>query len=70
MWLNHCPINYQERWSTIANVHGHMHHNVITKDKDGNQVPDPYYVNVCCEHVGYTPISMEEIRAKIEANNG
>jgi calcineurin-like phosphoesterase family protein len=67
MWLSHCPINYQERWSTTANVHGHMHDNEIMKEQDGVLIPDPYYINVSCEQINYSPISMEDIKAKVNS---
>lgn len=62
MWLSHCPIHPSERWNTQFNVHGHLHNNVVQKIVDGMEVPDPYYVNVCCEFVNFTPLSLEKIR--------
>lgn len=67
MWLSHCPIHPQERYRTKANIHGHLHNHVITKTVDGVEIPDPYYVNVCCEHVNYKPISLEDIRERVES---
>jgi len=40
------------------NVHGHTHQNII---------PDVRYINVCVENINYTPVSWNEIVAKINA---
>jgi len=66
MWLSHCPIHPAERYSTKANIHGHLHNSVITKIEDGKSVPAPYYINVCCEQVNYKPITLEAIRERVE----
>lgn len=34
------------------NAHAHLHQNVID---------DKRYVNLCCEHVNYTPVELEEV---------
>jgi calcineurin-like phosphoesterase family protein len=34
------------------NVHGHVHYKTI---------PDDRYLNVCCENINFTPISLEEV---------
>lgn len=66
MLLSHIPVhpNSIGRWK--ANVHGHLHANVVTVGD--SQVPDPRYLSVCMEQLDdYTPISLEELkkRAKI-----
>ena len=33
--------------------------------QQGAEVPDERYINVCMEHINYTPISLEEINARI-----
>lgn len=58
-WLSHVPL-YQgcvegERFK--ANIHGHLH---------GNVIDHPKYVSVCVEKINYTPIPFDEIRAKYE----
>ena len=53
--LTHIPIHPQSlsRWK--ANIHGHLHANVVD---------DPRYINVAVEQINYTPIDFEEIRSK------
>ena len=53
-WLSHAPIHPDELRG-FKNIYGHTHKNII---------PDNRYINVCCENVGYTPISLEEIKAR------
>lgn len=55
-WLSHCPIHSDELRGRM-NVHGHLHSNLID---------DPRYLNICMEHIDYTPISLEQIRAEFE----
>ena len=59
----HIPIlPGQFRYKVKYNVHGHIHQNVID---------DPQYVNICVEQTNYTPLSMEEVRARFkEISNG
>jgi len=66
MLLSHIPVhpNSIGRWK--ANVHGHLHANVVTVGD--TQVPDPRYVSVCMEQLDdYIPVSLEDLkkRAKI-----
>jgi len=55
-WISHCPIHPDELRGKI-NIHGHIHDHIIN---------DPRYFNICMEHINYTPISLEQIRAKIK----
>lgn len=56
-WLSHAPIHSDElRGKT--NIHGHCHNHLIN---------DKRYVNVCLEHTGYSPISLETIRSRLAA---
>ena len=59
LWLSHAPIHPQELMGKI-NLHGHCHL---------KSVPDNRYINVCCEQINYTPITLEQIRARIGATN-
>lgn len=72
----HIPVHpscLSTRWN--VNVHGHTHDNLVMKaaistgwDQAaayGDEIPDPRYINVCMEHINYTPISLEEINARI-----
>ena len=59
--LTHIPIHPDSlsRWK--ANIHGHLHANVV-KLTDGT--PDKRYINVSCEQINYTPIPFETIRGR------
>ena len=66
----HIPVHpscLSTSWN--VNVHGHTHDNLVTKHiiKGGfsHEVPDERYINACMEHINYTPISLEEINARI-----
>jgi calcineurin-like phosphoesterase family protein len=50
--LSHIPLHPSqlERWK--CNVHGHLHYRSLDDDR---------YVNVCVEHIGYTPKNLQEI---------
>ena len=51
--LSHIPIHPESLYRWKANIHGHLHNNIID---------DPRYINVSVERINYTPISFEEIR--------
>lgn len=59
--LTHIPIHPESlsRWK--ANIHGHLHSNVV-KDLTGQ--PDSRYINVSMEQINFTPIPFETIRTK------
>ena len=69
----HIPVHpscLSTRWN--VNVHGHTHDNLVMKTTligaHGDvlkEVVDERYINVCMEHINYTPISYEEINARI-----
>ena len=50
--LSHVPIHPMclDRWR--GNIHGHLHE---------HKAEDPGYINICVEHINYTPIPFEEI---------
>ena len=56
-WLTHCPIHPQEMRTRKANIHGHLHGNIVL-DSNGN--PDPLYINVCVEHTNWKPVSFQD----------
>jgi calcineurin-like phosphoesterase family protein len=60
MILTHIAINAHcvDRFKT--NVHGHSHDMFI---------PDPRFLCVSVEHTNYTPLSLDEIRARIAENH-
>jgi len=51
-WLSHAPIHPLELRNK-KNIHGHVH---------SQSIPDSRYVNVSCENINETPISLDEIR--------
>ena len=48
--------------SYIANIHGHLHCNTVTKDGE----PDPLYFCVCVEQIDFTPIPWEVVRDRLQ----
>lgn len=53
----HIPIHPASLGRFGANVHGHIHE---------RSLDDPRYINVSVEQIDYTPISLDELRAKME----
>lgn len=68
--LTHIPVQVSqfERWK--YNIHGHLHtnkimirtHNITTGDTGSE--PDERYINVSCEQINLTPISIEDLKAR------
>ena len=63
--LTHIPIHHNQfaRWAD-GNIHGHLHcNNVLLENNKGRttQIKDKRYINVCVEHINYTPIQLEQI---------
>lgn len=56
VWLSHCPIHPDEMYRCTLNIHGHLH---------GKVIPDDRYFNVSCERVEYKPITLQEIRDRV-----
>lgn len=52
------------------NVHGHIHERRVMKRTASTEEVDPRYLNVCVEHTGYAPITLEEVRARLAQQNG
>jgi calcineurin-like phosphoesterase family protein len=53
----HVPLPFgQFRCKVKMNIHGHLH---------TNHLPEICYWNLCVENIHYTPVSIEEITAKI-----
>ena len=73
MLFSHVPVHPSQFYRFTVNVHGHTHHKnmQMTQRVFGSdaweQVPDPRYVNVCVDAPGmnYTPISLEDIQARV-----
>lgn len=65
MIFTHIPIHPDCMSRFTANVHGHLHSNTIgaTSSYWDN---DMKYLNVSCEQVDYTPISIDEVRKRLD----
>lgn len=71
--LTHIPVHTQQlEHRFFANVHGHLHSNLIKTPsqmlENGVIVPpqpDWRYLNVSCEHINCTPITLEEVYSRI-----
>jgi calcineurin-like phosphoesterase family protein len=60
-WIcSHVPVHHESlgRWN--ANIHGHLHSNVIPDE--------PRYINVSMEQIGMTPISIEDVTKRLQEN--
>lgn len=53
----HIPVSESNFRRFKLNIHGHMHH---------HKMADNRYVNVSVEQINYTPISLDEIKLRIE----
>jgi calcineurin-like phosphoesterase family protein len=67
VWLSHCPVHPMElEYNIKRNIHGHIHENLVMRDKyewgyfTGQEI-DPRYHCVSCEHVDYTPKTLEQL---------
>jgi calcineurin-like phosphoesterase family protein len=66
--LTHIPVHPESlaRWG--FNVHGHLHANIVSMMNFGPNseyeplIPDPRYFCVSVENIGYTPISLEQVK--------
>jgi len=71
LWLTHCPVHERElEFRVPRNIHGHIHEERIMKTQwvdewmtgmSYTEVPDDRYHCVSCEHVDYTPVTLEEL---------
>lgn len=62
LWLSHVPMHPQSMERAKANIHGHLHTNIVREiDHRYSGVPDLRYINVCVEQINYTPVSIDEI---------
>jgi len=65
MFITHCPIHPRELDFRVKyNLHGHLHENNIEKSFLGIKWKDKRYINVSCEQVNYTPMSLKELNIK------
>ena len=64
-WFSHAPLHPQELRGRKANIHGHLHGNMVWRDANPFENPDmcevdKRYINVCLEHTDWKPVSFEE----------
>ncbi len=67
--FTHIPIHVDSIARFRANVHGHLHSNLVMrtyKESGSILLEDNRYLNVSCEQVNYTPISLDEIKGKLK----
>lgn len=64
MILSHIPIHPSSLGGWRANLHGHLHANIVRDQIDYTE--DLRYFNVCVEQTNYTPISFEDVRQFIK----
>jgi calcineurin-like phosphoesterase family protein len=69
--FSHAPIHTSclERFG--CNIHGHTHGNHVRRVADiGGLENDPSYLNVCVEHTGFSPISLDEVFSRVLKQGG
>lgn len=66
--LTHIPIHPSELEGRFrGNIHGHIHNNIISKPSWSSvtntpiTIKDTNYINVCCEQINLTPVSLKEL---------
>lgn len=62
MLMSHIPVHPDSKGRFKANLHGHLHSNLVIDPK--TRRPDPWYVNCSVEQINFTPIAFESIRQK------
>lgn len=74
--FSHIPIYEKQLEGRFKyNVHGHLHGNLVGKTLYKGWfnkkifIPDKRYLNICVEHINYTPISFDEILIKLGKKN-
>lgn len=60
----HIPVHTSQlEWRWKANIHGHLHQNVVRRTDFPDQ-PDSRYMNVSVERCDFTPIALDDIIAE------
>lgn len=69
--LTHVPVHpgqLEREGFSKGNIHGHLHMNhVMLSWPKGEPKRDPRYINVSCEQINLTPISLAEINRRVAA---
>lgn len=67
MLLTHIPIHSDSLSRWVCNVHGHLHSNRVMLNSYQPDMVDERYQSVCMEQLdNYTPISLEQLKARIK----
>lgn len=77
--LSHIPLHPQSLYRHKTggywlNIHAHLHSEAVMEGDEGcpddlmrpHMSEDPRYFSVCVERIGYTPISIDEIRSRLD----
>lgn len=67
--MSHIPVSSCSKGRFKRNIHGHTHFNLINlvnKDNEMTQIPDPWYKNVCVERTNFSLINFSEIKEETE----
>lgn len=64
LFFSHIPIHPDSVTRFRGNIHGHLHHKVVTTP---NGCVDTRYLSVCVEHTDYTPIALEEVSHRLSS---
>ena len=62
--LTHIPVHPVNLTRYSANIHGHLHFRTVPRE--GSEMPDLRYFNVCVENINYTPISWDVVRQRLK----
>lgn len=71
-WLSHIPIHASSVDRYGLNIHGHLHHREVMTDDfidtplGAFRAPDFRYICVSADQIRFTPISLTELRGKIQ----
>lgn len=57
--LSHIPVHPSQFYRYQANIHGHLHSRHV---RDGQDQPDPRYINVSCEQWALKPVPYSTIQ--------
>lgn len=69
--FTHAPLHPMSLGKFGCNVHGHTHSDIVRRQSEiGGMERDSNYLNVCVEHTGYTPLTLDEVFARIVAQGG
>jgi calcineurin-like phosphoesterase family protein len=69
--LSHAPLHPGSLGKFGCNIHGHIHNAVVRRQSEiGGLERDPDYINVCVEHISYTPILLDDLFQRIVMQGG